>query len=418
MKNAASTQAVDKTGKILRCCLKSPLHSNDVRDIKSRPIGPGIVMWWICRLVHSVLLIVLSSVFFPSLGKAQGYKVGGTLDASYFVNGTLTKERHTHFDIRVNECAFNVRTFLSGGTNYYEWGSDGRDLYRILIAPASYEGMHKTPTNNVPYAAYISTLNSLPLDDGSLNQYVWLAYASQCFLLSSTNGILEPMWQMDDPSLKTNHFSMAAQIETNASGLPSRVVYMNDGFYRGIDPETKQQIKRQLPPPYNKGFTNAIYECISWRPVDKIVIPDQFRFTLFRTPLGIQGSLQPRLIVNGFTTTVESYSGGPDFKPTFNGRGSVWDYRATGSIQITATSNITYSYIGYVTTNGGWLTSNQLGKAILQHDSYERHQYIEQKSDQPSAQQRVSYGTLAVMIIVSLVFLFAAWKSVAMKQSK
>ena len=361
-------------------------------------------------------MIFLLTWFHAGVLLGQQHKLEGNLNVWYYINGEFDKALETRFWMEINGSQYNLRTTLPGSTNYVEWGCDGRDLYRLVVAPAQNAGVApKRPPAAPLYPVFIAAAEGVPPDDGSLNQYVWLAYASQNYFRSLVTNRIEPVWNLDDPALRANHFTCAAQIQTDAAGLPLEVIYLSDGVYRGLDGTKNLPITRNLPPPYDKGFTNAVFQRISSRLVDGTQVPDVFRFTLYATPIAAPVPLLLRLVVEGrLTSSTVVSTADPDLRPQFQGRASVWDSRVTGVVSVPNVTNIPYSYAGYRVTNGFWLDSNKLNAIRPKYEAFLLRDYKRQSKGIHS-RRVAAYGTLVTMAVLSLGFALALWKWAAIK---
>ena len=360
------------------------------------------------HLIALLLLLLLPST--ESCASGQEYGVEGDMQITYFTNGEPAETRHTKFWVTVSNSKYNLRTLIPGSTNYVEWGSDGHDLYRVVVAPGKYEGaLERTPLAP-SYPLLIAPSEGVPPDDGSLNQYLWLAYSSQQYFHSLTNNKIEPVWNLDDPSAKPSHVTCEAQIQLDAEGLPLEVVYLNDGVYHGFDDINHIPIKRALPVPYSKGFTNAVYKRLSSKWLNGSSIPEAFRFTLYATPITGQVPLRVRLLLEGrVLRNITERTSAPDLRPSVQGVASVWDSRVTGAVTLSNFTTISYSRIGYFVTNGRWLDTNQVAALRARHEA----SLVQQYKEEIKAGRRASIvarSVVAIVALVSLVFGLALWK--------
>jgi hypothetical protein len=272
----------------------------------------------------------------PSIVRGQQYTLEGDLHASYYRNGDFHSSRDKRFRVEVDGPKYRIRTVIPGSTNYVEWGCDGQDLYRVFVSPAHYgEQPPKRQPSESAYPLLIGSADGVPPDDGSLNQYVWLAYASHSYFRGLVTNRIEPVWHLDDPLLKASHFTCSAVIETDPLGLPVHVAYFNDGFYRGIDRLKGAAVTQRLPAPYDKGYTNAVFERISSAMFEGQAIPDAFRFVLYATPIAAPVPLRLLMVVEGRPTSRRTdHVSASDFRPQFGGKASVWDSRITGVVPV------------------------------------------------------------------------------------
>jgi hypothetical protein len=107
---------------------------------------------------------------------------------------------------------------------------------------------------------------------------LWLAYASGCYLGSRTNRLVEPVYWFGGRYFFNRRLELPADwvIAQFPPRLPARVVYFDDGFVRGADGTGAPRIV-PYPKPYANGYTNAVYEVVSFLEVGPYKIPTAFR---------------------------------------------------------------------------------------------------------------------------------------------
>ena len=327
-------------------------------------------------------LAFLVAVAFPQFMLAQGYQAEGVLHVS-IVAGSKTIEMREAFSAAVRNEAFLI-SVARDPSDRMECGFDGEDMYTVFYAPPSSRPVPTkapVPSKVAPRQPDRSQGEPRPVDNsatiesrtvpgntGSYSQYIWLAYASGRYFQALTNNLLPPIWTMEDPRTRAHPFMVRAQFITNGAppGLPSYIEYVTDGIHREYHPGKQSLIELPLPPPFDGGFTNAVYEVRSWTNVGGMTLPTWFTFTVFSSPLA--GPPIRRLIVQGSPSAIRTALPNSDLLPRAPGVVSVADHRFHGSVPGASASNIAYPFIRYRVTNGMWLGRAELISARSRHE--------------------------------------------------
>jgi len=250
-------------------------------------------------------------------------------------------------------------------SKYYEYAvADGvmRSLVHIPAKPIIVvDGMHET-NRQVIFPAQVEG-RVIPRPEGTLAEYVWFAFASHSFFSTLTNQdqVMVPIWSPEDPQIRRQPFTMKVLYELLASapGLPSRVDFLNDGYYRSYNPVTKAIDVIPLASPFDKGYTNAVYRVLTVTNIAGYSLPGRFVFTVYSSPIGANEISFERSVVWGKTEGVsDAAPEKADMRP-FNGLASVVDYRLGGVVRLSGQS-YPYKYCPYTVTNGLWPDSSQL----------------------------------------------------------
>jgi len=207
-----------------------------------------------------------------------------------------------------------------------------------------------------PYPAIVEYRESPPTD-GSRGQFIWFAYASSKFFQSVSNGLILPIWDPEDPKTRRQPFEMQTVFELSRlpPGLPSVVTFLNDAFYRSYNPATRSLDVIPLQPPFDKGFTKAVYRVTAVTNTPLNEIPASFVFTVYATPIGNGAELFERIVLRGITTQCRDGAPEGQSRPLFEGLASVADFRFHGDAHAPNNPNMIYRFARYSITNGNWV---------------------------------------------------------------
>lgn len=321
------------------------------------------LVWWVLRLkpFFAICLSVQASAapdtLFQAVGKVTCEKINTD-------SGQVFVDREVNFSVSVDGCRWLIRTwapstFQTNGISYREVGCDGTNIYAVTAFDGDYNPMsvagkaaYSNGMTGNPPATFQKSRNDgtavvtpgLCPDPTKVDQLtipVWLAYVSSCYLAQSTNSHLRPPYSMG-PFVDTGDFSVAAQWEWfPESRFPSRVIYFDDGNVHGPSGPTA------LRPPYDQGYTSAVYEVLSTAQIDSSSLPSEFRLTRFGPAKGGKRNTDLRTVAT-FTGKAENFwvSRVPDsYVPSLPTNSYVRDQRFPWPGQ---------SGFLYVSSNGVW----------------------------------------------------------------
>ncbi len=222
--------------------------------------------------------------------------------------------------------------------------------------------IEKTSRNSSLYPAIVE-YRELPPNDGSRAQFVWFAYASGRFFQNVSNSLMLPIWEPEDPTIRRQPFEIQTFCELSplSPRLPSVVTFRNDGFYKSYNPVTKSLDVIPLAPPFDAGFTKALYRVTAFTNTPRNEIPVSFVFTVYATPIGPGQQLFERIVVYGLVTAASDGAPERASTPGFDGAASVGDFRVHGSVRAYGT-DIVYQLGRYSITNGRWMGTDQVDR--------------------------------------------------------
>jgi hypothetical protein len=315
------------------------------------------------RMVRAASLVLLLSASSIIPAPGQQYAVAGWLDT---LSKTGLEDRgesnRVHFYAEVINARYKIRMARNAvAGDYYEYAVDDgtmRILHRVSGQTQPLSGAHTDKPGSARYPARVEE-RVIPPNDGTRAQFVWLTFASYPQLSRAPKQALLPIWSPEDPNTRRQPFLMETLVTLlpEPPGLPAQLVYLNDGVYRSYNPVTKKFDREPLPAPFDRGYTNAVYDVLATTNIAKWVLPSDFVFTVYCSPLG--GRLYERLTVHGHVTSATADTPEHACLAPFDGVASVVDCRITGALA-SAGQAFRYDYASYAVTNNSWPTLTQL----------------------------------------------------------
>jgi len=242
---------------------------------------------WIGR--SCLLLLLFLSLLVRAENKVQknpSFEVQGVISAAMRRNGRLLPQPSVSFQMRVGESRWALKLLYPkpSPNDYSELVYDGKDLRYITCFTSRVEraramgkpigvngcigGVFRGEIPHLPFVHYAGPL--------------WLAFASSRYFRARTNHWLEPVISYGAPSGiydHRSHYLQQSHWTTHpASGLPSRVMYLAAGYERS---PKMPEIKSPLPPPFQKGYTNAIYTVDRWMTNAGVCVPKVASLRIF-----------------------------------------------------------------------------------------------------------------------------------------
>lgn len=348
----------------------------------------------------------------------EGIEVAGQLEEGGSVGGSNVVRRVFPFVVKVVGDTFALRSYTAPPTNYLECVFDGTDMYFLhhevpkALGPAPKSPTGKpivVPPTSLTALAIIST-NRIPRSDGP-SPYLWQAYASAPYFRSLQPGKAIPIWPLDAPSAQRELLTVDARYETfgDRLGLPRRVEYLNDGFYRGFDLEQRRVVPVPLPKPYDQGYTKATYRADSFTNVAGVSVPTEFTFLVYSAPLRQGEAPYPYIRLHGRATTVRTVETASVALPAFEGVAGVTDYRHPQWTTNRSGAPRPQGYLSYRVTNGLWLGQGQLSSAGKKHENLARWR----TGAAPAKTRRAKHSralAIGVIVIAAAPFAFLLYR--------
>lgn len=251
------------------------------------------------------------------------------------------------------------------GTNLYQlhlYGDqkESNTKYNVIRAQLrAKSGMtNLVATNKVFDSSAVFSPEKVPLYDSRGIAPLWLALCSTEYLNSESRKRIQPVFEMG--STRSARYPIEGFIGylDAKKQLPKMIVFWNEGYNYDTDrpPSQGNLVLRRETPPYNKGYTNAIYHVLETTNSGPLILPQHFTLTRFMPKKGASKSSE---IIKGwkyeaFVEQVEAISGTPRLEPSSPiTRTYVIDQRIK-------TQFPTIPDARYVATNGQWLPQGSL----------------------------------------------------------
>jgi hypothetical protein len=195
----------------------------------------------------------------------------GRLEAvRYYADGKPRPIAPILFHVYVKDCQWQVcvePVQQKSPSEYFVISFDGRDQYTLG---------KRTEGDSTSWGGSVSPEKVPFFGPTPTAPVVWLAFASSCFVEKS-GGVLIPPYSID--VLRTQ---LVIHVNHNAQMAPhtDQIVFMDDGFDRSG--ETAKPRK----PPFDTGFTNAVYSVFATTNLGNFEIPIHFSLAVYRPVMG------------------------------------------------------------------------------------------------------------------------------------
>lgn len=297
----------------------------------------GALMTWLKVLVGMALLSGADAI--EATNNQLNCSVEGEIVSSDFsMEGTFIREEKQSFRVWLQDDLWFIRISPAKSLrdlsyiDYTDIGTDGLDLYRLSVFNPNFDadaatkvalknldelitrvrGNGEDPTQ---YEAQKRHFIKFPIKKPDLQrsqnqaltvarpqpfvQYeyneasavVWLAYCSRSYLNENRTGKLPQVWRYDvyNQSGITNILPAILTRSVGFPYLPQQVVYANDGAEYELT-NGVSLIRRRLLPPFENGYTNALYQVITFTNINGITLPTEFIIDSFRRRPGARKS--------------------------------------------------------------------------------------------------------------------------------
>jgi len=259
----------------------------------------------------------------------SAFTVRGRIEYKYFISGAVAERQTNFFHISIADCKSVTRV---GGLS----APDGRQVenYELYSTPEMswfitvFKDQQDSKLRNADglvlnmkkkqfeksFNAFVDIYpNPFPPSHIGLISPVWAAYGSGCALQhgqESTYSLsfLGPGW----PSINGQQLKCEVQSSTDAPHLPSQIIEYGDANVFQFVSEVQQNFFGQKPLPeiYKGGFTNSIYEVLSWTNFSGLKLPLRFQLTRYipKTNGSAANDLSVLLVYEGVADSFEAKS--------------------------------------------------------------------------------------------------------------
>lgn len=244
------------------------------------------------------VLILVAFLYFGNATNifSAAYHAEGTSEESYYrQNGSLLEERHFAFAVDYNQDQWLIRLWRTEHTNaYVECGYDGKSFKsfmpftrtRMFIDPATLEPI--PPPNTLPQSGSATiTRRTIPRPLGHrMISVIWFGLAGHKFR-QEIRDKMEPLFYTasmgaDHDELGRFKPQLPVHVE-RADGYIKKLVLLSEGKILGWkQPKaswTTEPALQHYPPPFNKGFTNGVYEVIETGKIKEQHVPTSYQYS-------------------------------------------------------------------------------------------------------------------------------------------
>jgi len=182
---------------------------------------------------------------------------------------------------------------------------------------------------------------------------IWLAYCSYWYLDHISDQRLPQVWPYEHPlQSETNNIVKALVVRENIQPrLPRHIAFINEGT--DYDPSSMILITRRLQPPFDLGYTNAIFTTSTFTNRNGLAFPGHFSLIVYSPKAEAKNAtdLRKSFSYEGVTTVVRDSCSSKTFRP---------DLLVSTIIQDNRFKDQSDSPIVYLSKAGPWmLTTNK-----------------------------------------------------------
>jgi hypothetical protein len=347
--------------------------------------------------------------------------VSGTFTYTHYGLNTNIVEHATEGDFRIwlagDRWLIRTSRLDEPGFLYKEVGTDEDGQVFILFQLRENRG-----TINQQAAVIEPNINGLA-PHSMPGMILWLAYASAQHLAEQRP--LKPFFITDDASnyMRYQQIPYTVHIETNkmAPFLPTSATFLEDGIRRfWKDPDQDPLVlpfkTEPRPKPFQKGFTNSVFQVAQWHLRSDRALPEEFHYIRFspmpstrdRKALQLGMITSYRFIAKSF----EESSMPKNWMPQISGNIRVSDNRFT--VDPTPVYRV-----GYLVNNGIWPDKQDVRRSAA-YASRVRSQQIQQANvlDKNSrADRNWITRTAGIALAIGVTTVFFCWYRRLKKQS-
>jgi|GEM_PF-857926 len=260
----------------------------------------------------------------------------------------VTSEVSEMFKVSVKQGKWFIVTKPQSGVNSadivrYEVGGDGQMFYQV-----AYFDKQRIATNSQNTAVGLIEKDAVPENiAGNHVSELWLALASSSYLNMSTNGMIEPVYYLIDPTMRSEGWKEKASWNRfqDPPHLPRNLIYSNTSI---IGVSGRRHVLIPTPPPFENGFIKASYNVEEYTNVNGLTLPTRFSLEELNLDLGASPvGLKTNLNIFGSVNNIRVVCERTDFVPEISEATYVEDRRFDREAKPVQS-------LSYMVTNGMW----------------------------------------------------------------
>ena len=280
-----------------------------------------LVCFMCCRGLASVLPVIQNAV-----------RIQGNIEFDQLPPDRSPLKENRFFCVEIADCNWRIKiaSTLSGLTNdtlgQYSYAFDGAKQYRLSSLDVSgVAGVN--PSQTLTRTAFIADGSFLPFD-ASEASFLWIAFASDCYLKSRNYKTCEPVWAVPAASADDNREFLTTQITQLETGsiFPGEIFFFCDGSTMLPGPGS---VRVHYPKPFDAGFKKAHYKVDSIRSFHGSVYPQDFTLEVYNTKNGAltTNDLYTMWQVKGHVSEIDRVDLKTGFRPDLAGTTRIIDLR-------------------------------------------------------------------------------------------
>jgi hypothetical protein len=336
------------------------------------------------------------------------------MSANFGVQGTITfsqprrpeqADRVAAFSLRVGGDKWFIRLDprTEQGFDYVEAGSDGSTVYCVThMETSANREMARRPELKATLStstAWVCRGQILHVPTIDCVNPAWLAYASGAYFRSRTNHMTEPVILHNVGGVdydNTSDFLQQTEWSLNDAFpfSPRRVVYLSDGLIR-----VRGKTLGARPPPYDAGYTNAVFEVVAFTNAAGVSIPLVATLTVY-SPGDGQLEVNHEYVIRTIGVDVAASEG--RYLPELPARCVVSDARAQDEVGV----------VVYKSSGRGWPTLQRLKSSAAYGHARDRTA-VETLPPEPR-RRAIAMAALALTALVGPLLLI--WRKQVLKR--
>ena len=290
------------------------------------------------KLLLTGVIAISSSCIWASqqsISNEFSYNLTGSLQRQVFFKDEIFYKTTNNYEVqvrgsRVRIHTWNVPSYGVVQIKDFEFITDGKKSCFITafdLDPKSVETSQKPGANKMFNTIVDIYTNVFPPNDGGYLGPIWIATASGSILKSQGNGeaINASLFMCPDwPDINGHKLRASWEVSTEPPYLPETLIEYSDAETFNIVSKFYNRWKKlPFPSIYESGYTNAVYNILSWTNIDNLKLPKHFQLKGFIPRFdGIDSSqLQVQVMYDGYIESVDATATNPIIFPD---RFSAW----------------------------------------------------------------------------------------------
>ena len=231
----------------------------------------------LCLLIASATSVFGETVRFHAEGEIVS-------SAKFSLPKGASSNTVTRFQVDFDSCNWRIRTERKAAKYDFRFdvGTSGSDIFSVTYLRS------ETLTNWVPSASSARP-GPIPFVLGDpMIQLLWVAFVSQCHFPSDGPQLQPKIFFPYSPDLNNANFKLPMDVKRNNASpffLSSLTMFM-DGSWRSWEEPHDAWVRppsmKPLPPPYENGYTNYMYQVRNFEITGNITYPQRFSFTSYQ----------------------------------------------------------------------------------------------------------------------------------------